>query len=147
MVNTILKEADLFCPNSVRINFTIYLKPIREELTPLFRGLTIRKKYGKGRGKPVIGYSFTWKPERKDANDFSQGKFQDERQKLFNIQHNSELSDKEKWRAIDKVKCLPLGTTEKQALAEKQIEHDKKIRDQTRQEVLAELRRGFGNNA
>ncbi|MCQ0055572.1 ABC transporter ATP-binding protein [Pediococcus acidilactici] len=25
MVNTILKEADLFCPNSVRINFIIYL--------------------------------------------------------------------------------------------------------------------------
>ncbi|MCS6143693.1 ABC transporter ATP-binding protein [Latilactobacillus curvatus] len=24
MVNTILKEADLFCPNSVRINFIIY---------------------------------------------------------------------------------------------------------------------------
>ncbi|MCT3364932.1 ABC transporter ATP-binding protein [Lacticaseibacillus paracasei] len=24
MVNTILKVADLFCPNSVRINFTIY---------------------------------------------------------------------------------------------------------------------------
>ncbi|MCS8589691.1 ABC transporter ATP-binding protein [Lactiplantibacillus plantarum] len=24
MVNTILKKADLFCPNSVRINFTIY---------------------------------------------------------------------------------------------------------------------------
>ncbi|MCT3363770.1 ABC transporter ATP-binding protein [Lacticaseibacillus paracasei] len=28
MVNTILKEADLFCPNSVRINFTIYLMRI-----------------------------------------------------------------------------------------------------------------------
>ncbi|KAF0395024.1 ABC transporter ATP-binding protein [Pediococcus pentosaceus] len=28
MVNTILKEADLFCPNSVRINFTIYHIPI-----------------------------------------------------------------------------------------------------------------------
>ncbi|QBX95206.1 ABC transporter ATP-binding protein [Lactiplantibacillus plantarum] len=27
MVNTILKEADLFCPNSVRINFTIYHIP------------------------------------------------------------------------------------------------------------------------
>ncbi|TLQ27854.1 ABC transporter ATP-binding protein [Lactiplantibacillus plantarum] len=27
MVNTILKEADLFCPNSVRINFTIYRSP------------------------------------------------------------------------------------------------------------------------
>ncbi|MCT3230276.1 ABC transporter ATP-binding protein [Lactiplantibacillus plantarum] len=24
MVNTILKEADLFCPNSVRIKFAIY---------------------------------------------------------------------------------------------------------------------------
>ncbi|EPD23382.1 hypothetical protein L103_13222, partial [Lactiplantibacillus plantarum IPLA88] len=24
VVNTILKEVDLFCPNSVRINFTIY---------------------------------------------------------------------------------------------------------------------------
>ncbi|MDT6953741.1 replication initiation protein [Companilactobacillus alimentarius] len=123
------------------------LKPIREELTPLFRGLTVRKKYGKGRGKPVIGYSFTWKPEKKDANDFSQGQFQDERQKLFNIQNNGELTEQEKWRATDKVKGLPLGSTEKQILAERQIEHDKKIRDQTRQEVLAELRKGFGNDA
>ncbi len=123
------------------------LKPIREELTPLFRGLTVRKKYGKGRGKPVIGYSFTWKPEKKDANDFSQGQFQDERQKLFNIQHNGELTEQEKWRAIDKVKGLTLGSTEKQALADKQAEHDKKIRDQTRQEALAELLKGFGNKA
>ncbi|MCS6105537.1 MULTISPECIES: replication initiation protein [Bacillota] len=122
------------------------LAPIREELTPLFRGLTIRKKYGKGRGKPVIGYSFTWKPEKKDANDFSQGQFQDERQKLFNIQHNGELTEQEKWRAIDKVKGLTLGSTEKQALAVKQAEHDKKIRDQARKEALAELRKGFGNH-
>lgn len=131
---------------SSNINQSV-LKPIKEELTPLFRGLTVRKKYGKGRGKPVIGYSFTWKPEKKDANDFSQGQFQDERQKLFNIQHNSELTEQEKWRATDKVKGLPLGSTEKQALADKQAEHDKKIRDQARQEALAELRKGFGNNA
>ena len=131
---------------SSNINQSI-LKPIKEELTPLFRGLTVRKKYGKGRGKPVIGYSFTWKPEKKDANDFSQGQFQDERQKLFNIQHNGELTEQEKWRAIDKVKGLTLGSTEKQALADKQAEHDKKIRDQARQEALAELRKGFGNHA
>ncbi|TFZ24308.1 replication initiation protein [Lactiplantibacillus plantarum] len=130
---------------SSNINQSI-LKPIKEELTPLFRGLTVRKKYGKGRGKPVIGYSFTWKPEKKDANDFSQGQFQDERQKLFNIQHNGELTEQEKWRAIDKVKGLTLGSTEKQALADKQAEHDKKIRDQARQEALAELRKGFGNH-
>ncbi|POH08464.1 plasmid replication initiation protein [Fructilactobacillus lindneri] len=131
---------------SSNINQSV-LKPIKEELTPLFRGLTVRKKYGKGRGKPVIGYSFTWKPEKKDANDFSQGQFQDERQKLFNIQHNGELTEQEKWRAIDKVKGLTLGSTEKQTLADKQAEHDKKIRDQARKEALAELRKGFGNNA
>jgi len=131
---------------SSNINQSV-LKPIKEELTPLFRGLTVRKKYGKGRGKPVIGYSFTWKPEKKDANDFSQGQFQDERQKLFNIQHNGELTEQEKWRAIDKVKGLTLGSTEKQVLAEKQAEHDQKIRDQARQEALAELRKGFGKHA
>ena len=114
---------------SSNINQSV-LKPIKEELTPLFRGLTVRKKYGKGRGKPVIGYSFTWKSEKKNANDFSQGQFQDERQKLFNIQHNGELTEQEKWRAIDK-----------------QAEHDKKIRDQARQEALAELQKGFGNHA
>ncbi|MCB5223324.1 replication initiation protein [Lactiplantibacillus pentosus] len=130
---------------SSNINQSV-LKPIKEELTPLFRGLTVRKKYGKGRGKPVIGYSFTWKPEKKDANDFSQGQFQDERQKLFNIQHNAELTEQEKWRAIDKVKGLTLGSTEKQALADKQAEHDKKIRDQARKEALAELRKGFGKH-
>ena len=130
---------------SSNINQSV-LKPIKEELTPLFRGLTVRKKYGKGRGKPVIGYSFTWKSEKKNANDFSQGQFQDERQKLFNIQHNAELTEQEKWRAIDKVKGLTLGSTEKQALADKQAEHDKKIRDQARKEALAELRKGFGNN-
>ncbi|AOG30843.1 plasmid replication initiation protein (plasmid) [Lactiplantibacillus plantarum] len=131
---------------SSNINQSV-LKPIKEELTPLFRGLTVRKKYGKGRGKPVIGYSFTWKSEKKNANDFSQGQFQDERQKLFNIQHNGELTEQEKWRAIDKVKGLTLGSTEKQALADKQAERDKKIRDQARQEALAELRKGFGKHA
>ncbi|RDF94767.1 ABC transporter ATP-binding protein [Lactiplantibacillus plantarum] len=35
MVNTILKEADLFCPNSVRINFTIYRLTIRSLLSSL----------------------------------------------------------------------------------------------------------------
>ncbi|MDN3207761.1 replication initiation protein, partial [Lactobacillus delbrueckii subsp. bulgaricus] len=45
------------------------------------------------------------------------------------------------------VKGLTLGSTEKQALADKQAEHDKKIRDQARQEALAELRKGFGNHA
>lgn len=47
------------------------LQPIRQELTAIFKGLSIKKKYGKGRGKPVIGYQFTFKPEIKKANDFN----------------------------------------------------------------------------
>lgn len=47
------------------------IKPIRQELTAIFKGLTITKKYGKGRGKPVIGYQFTFKPEIKKVDDFN----------------------------------------------------------------------------
>lgn len=117
------------------------LKPIKEELTPLFRGLTIRKKYGKGRGKPVVGYSFSWKPERKDAEDVHVSSQQRLDNQIFNIEHNADLSDKEKWRAIDKVKGQALGTTEKEKSEEAQKRHDQEIADRTRAEVLAELRR------
>ena len=47
------------------------IKPIRQELTAIFKGLTIKQKYGKGRGKPVIGYQFSFKPEIKQADDFN----------------------------------------------------------------------------
>ena len=47
------------------------IKPIRQELTAIFNGLSIKKKYGKGRGKPVVGYQFTFKPEIKKADDFN----------------------------------------------------------------------------
>ncbi|EGO9397317.1 replication initiation protein, partial [Enterococcus faecalis] len=47
------------------------IKPIRQELTAIFKGLTIKKIYGKGRGKPVIGYQFSFKPEIKQADDFN----------------------------------------------------------------------------
>ena len=66
---------------------------------------------------------------------------------ICHIQNNGELTEQEKWCATDKVKGIPLGSTEKRILAERQIEHDKKIRDQARQEMLAELRKGFGNHA
>ncbi|MGC3418024.1 hypothetical protein [Enterococcus raffinosus] len=41
------------------------IRPIRQELTVIFKGLTIKKKYGKSRGKPVVGYQFSFKPEIK----------------------------------------------------------------------------------
>lgn len=90
------------------------LKPIKEELTPLFKGLELRKKYGRGRGKPVVGIEFSWKPERKNANDFSKGKVYDEMQKINNIKLNTELSSVEKARAIARIKGLSLSQLESQ---------------------------------
>jgi Protein involved in initiation of plasmid replication len=116
------------------------ISPIKEELTPLFKGLTIRKKYGKGRGKPVIGYAFTWKAERKDAEDVHVSQEQRLSDQIFNIEHNADLSDTEKWRAIDKVKGQTLGTTKKEKLVEKQKQHDKEIEDRVRTELLEKFR-------
>lgn len=116
------------------------LKPIKEELTPLFRGLTIRKKYGKGRGKPVVGYQFSFKPETKNADDFSKGGREDLRQKLFNIDHNSELTQKEKWIAKDKVLGYPRGTHETDFHAQSATISDD---DSWKQEILSQLKNGF----
>lgn len=123
------------------------LKPIKEELTPLFKGLTIRKKYGKGRGKPVIGYRFTWKAEINHADDFSKGKQEDLRMKLFNIEHNGELTQKEKWRAKDRILNLPLGTHEadfkKQQQTEKEETEKQANSNELKQDLLENLQNLF----
>lgn len=119
------------------------LTPIKEELTPLFHGLTVRKKYGKGRGKPVIGYAFAWKPENKDKEDVHVSKQQRLNEAKFNIEHNGELTDKEKWRALDKVRGAKLGTTEQEYLAKKQKEHDEEIAKKAKQEVLGQLKNNW----
>lgn len=116
------------------------LKPIKEELTPLFRGLTIKKKYGRGRGKPVIGYQFSFKAEAKNADDFSKGSQEDLRKKIFNIEHNGELSQEEKWIAKDKVLGLKLGTHE--ADFNKQSEKEA-LSDEQKSDLLEKLQHGF----
>ena len=115
------------------------LKPIREELAPLFKGLSIRKKYGKGRGKPVLGYSFAWKPERKDAEDVHVSKTERLNKARFNIEHNGELSDQEKWRAIDKIRGLKLGTTEAEHEQQAQQKREEQIRADERKKILDSL--------
>ena len=114
--------------------------PIRKELTPLFRGLTIKKKYGKGRGKPVVGYQFSFKAEAKNADDFSKGSQEDLRKKIFNIEHNGELSQEEKWIAKDKVLGLKLGTHE--ADFKKQIEKET-LSEEQKSDLLEKLQHGF----
>ncbi|EGP4912861.1 replication protein A1 [Enterococcus faecium] len=123
------------------------LKPIKEELTPLFKGLTIRKKYGKGRGKPVIGYRFTWKAEINHADDFSKGKQEDLRIKLFNIEHNGELTQEEKWRAKDRILNLPLGTHEadfkKKQQTEKEGPQKQALSNELKQDLIGNLQNLF----
>ena len=119
------------------------LNPIKTELTPLFRGLTIKKKYGKGRGKPVIGYQFSFKAEAKNADDFSKGEREDLRIKMFNIEHNGELSQEEKWVAKDKVLGLKIGTHEADYYSQQQKESDKIEEEKLRKDLLKELQNGF----
>lgn len=115
------------------------LKPIKEELTPLFRGLTIKKKYGKGRGKPVVGYQFSFKAEHKNADDFSKGLQEDLRQKLFNIEHNGDLSQEEKWVAKDKVLSLKLGTHKQDFYRQQKKEEEKMLEDEWKNDLLNQL--------
>jgi len=114
--------------------------PIKTELSPLFTGLTIKKKYGKGRGKPVIGYQFTFKAERKDADDFSKGQHEDTRKKIFNVEHNSSLSEQEKKLAKDKVMHLKPRSQKKELQAQKDKEFE---REKLKLEILADLRNKF----
>lgn len=119
------------------------LAPIKEELAPLFRGLTIRKKYGKGRGKPVIGYGFSWKPESKNAEDVHVTKQQRLNKAKFNIDHNGELTDKEKWRALDKVRGVKLGTTEAEWHRQHQQYREQQIRENERKKVLEQIQKNW----
>ena len=110
-------------PNSYRAS-TIddrVLKPIKEELSPIFAGFKCQKIYkeskikkGKkkksgGKGLKILGYKFTWKPEDPNKDDFKQ--LFDEQYKIDNVKNNPELNSSEKKHAIDKLLKLPLGTT------------------------------------
>lgn len=84
---------------------TRVLQPIRQELTAIFKGLVIKKKYGKGRGKPVIGYQFTFKPEIKQANDFNKHAPTKEEQNKALAQSNKQLEGEKQVSTIqDKIK-------------------------------------------
>lgn len=119
------------------------LKPIKEELTPLFRGLTIKKKHGKGRGKPVIGYQFSFKAEAKNADDFSKSSQEEKRKKLFNIEHNSELNQEEKWRAKDRALGLKIGTHESDFKAQQEKKEQDLLSEIQKKGLLEDLQKGF----
>jgi len=59
---------------------------------------------------------------------------------MFNIDHNGELSQEEKWIAKDKVLGLKLGTHE--ADSHKQIEKET-LSDEQKSDLIEKLQHGF----
>ncbi|XTU58847.1 replication initiation protein (plasmid) [Enterococcus faecium] len=110
------------------------IKPIRQELTAIFKGLTIQKKYGKGRGKPVIGYQFTFKPEIKKADDFNKhAPTKEEQNKALELANQQVQSEKEPTSLQEKIKEQKRKLELLQQLAElerKQNTPSKKINKQ-----------------
>ena len=71
------------------------LRPIKQELTPIFKGLTITKKHARRRGNPVVGYTFTFKPEINKSDDFNKHAPTKEEQRLaLELANDQEYIDK-----------------------------------------------------
>lgn len=90
------------------------LNPTAEYLAPYFMNFRITKNYSKGiRGRKLIGYTFTFKPESKTQKDVGYNKRIEETTHLYSIMTNTYLSTEQKFRAIDRYRELKLGTTKK----------------------------------
>ncbi|MCD8921780.1 replication initiation protein [Staphylococcus gallinarum] len=123
------------------------LEPIRQELTAIFKGLTIKKKYGKGRGKPVIGYQFTFKPEIKKADDFNKHAPTKEEQKRALTQANKQTNYeempntlneriKQKKRELELLQQIQELEKEKEAL---EAQTESKLSEKEKKSLLSDL--------
>ena len=59
------------------------IKPIKEQLSPYFVDLKVKKIKSNKRGNPVLGYEFTWNPETSESyvpNKFNKQKHKQKRQ-------------------------------------------------------------------
>ncbi|MDT2807005.1 hypothetical protein P7H51_09490, partial [Vagococcus lutrae] len=95
------------------------------------------------RFKTLQQNQFSFKPEMKNADDFYKGQREDIRKKLFNIEHNSELTQEEKWLAKDRVLGLKLGTHEADFFAQQEKENAALEEEKARKELLEDLSRKF----
>ena len=90
------------------------LNPTAEYLAPYFMKFRITKNYAKGiRGRKLIGYTITFKPESKTQKDVGYNKEVEETIHLYAIMTNDYLTLDQKFRAIDRYRELKLGTTKK----------------------------------
>nr|WP_260278872.1 hypothetical protein [Lactobacillus helveticus] len=74
----------------------------------------ITKNYAKEvRGRKLIGYTFSFKPESKTQKDVGYNKRLEETTHLYSIMTNTYLNTEQKFRAVDRYRGLKLGTTKK----------------------------------
>ncbi|GEQ55657.1 hypothetical protein [Tetragenococcus koreensis] len=79
----------------------------------------------------------------KKADDFYKGEREDIRKQLFIIEHNSELTQEEKWLAKESALDLKLGTHEADFFAQKEKENAVLKEDKLRKELLENLSNKF----
>lgn len=90
------------------------VEPAVEDLAPFFRNLRFIKKYKKGiRGRKLAGYEFQWVPEYRNQKDFQKNRMLEESQELYNIKSNFFLTQEQKFRAVDRLRGVRLGTTQR----------------------------------
>ena len=79
------------------------LKPIKIELSPLFRGLTIKKIHSSKRGKPIKEIHFIFKPEHNKSEDIKRNPDFMLHNQTFNLVHNLDLSSEERRKQVIKL--------------------------------------------
>lgn len=94
------------------------LKPIKKELSEYFKGLKIKVLKKNTQGTPVIGYLFTWKPEK--TGEWIPGKFE----KKEKEEERKESSGEDAISAYLENKMLEDFKASQKALLEDQIDID-----------------------
>ncbi len=123
------------------------IKPIRQELTAIFKGLTIKKKYGKGRGKPVIGYQFTFKPEIKKADDFNKhAPTKEEQNNALNLANQQVQSEKAPTSLQEKIKEQKRKLELLQQLEELEREQNNAQKSEINSNIPSELKKDLLDN-
>lgn len=94
------------------------LNTVKQELSPLFRNFKIQKKHSNTHGAPIVGYKFTFTPERKDAEDVKVTNWSRSRKKIDYIRHNDNLSLKERKAALLRLNPNDLMTVDRKVYDE-----------------------------
>ncbi len=84
----------------------------KEELSANFQNFKITKNYRKGvRGRKLESYIFTWVPEQKNQQDIYYDSSIEDTNSVYYIKSNPFLTEKEKFRALDRFFGFTLGGT------------------------------------